>query len=112
MHRGIRNILLIALLQLATPAQAAWVTYNGKVEQILTYPGGTYFYVILDAQPASPGNSTCNPALFAVDGPGANKTLSIVELAAATERSLAITIDDAATCVGGYLPVVRVTFIN
>jgi hypothetical protein len=112
MHRAIRNILLIALLQLAAPAQAAWVTYNGKVQQILTYPSGTYFYVILDAQPGSPGNSSCNPSLFGVEGVGANKSLSIVELAAATDRSLAITIDDTATCVGGYLPVVRVTFIN
>lgn len=112
MHRGIGIALLIGLLQVAAPAQAAWVSYNGKVQQILTYPGANYFYVILDAQPGSAGNSPCNASLFAVDGMGANKTLSIVELAAASDRSLSITIDDTAACVGGYLPVVRVTFIN
>lgn len=112
MHRGIRIILLAGLLQLAAPAQAAWVSYNGKVAQILTYPGGNWFYVILDAQPSSPGNSTCNASLFGVDGTGANKTLSIVELAAGTDRSVSITVDDTAACVNGYLPVVRVTFIN
>jgi hypothetical protein len=112
MHRRIRNILLIGLLQVAVPAQAAWVVYHGKVQQIHTYPGGDYFYIILDTQPGSPGNSPCNPSLFAVNGTGANKSLSIVELAAATDRSLNVTIDDAAACVGGFLPVVRITFVN
>ncbi|WP_116813540.1 hypothetical protein [Steroidobacter cummioxidans] len=112
MHRRIRNILLIGLLPLAAPAQAAWVTYDGKVQQILTYPSGTHFYIVLDTQPGSPGNSACNPSLFAVDGTQANRILSVVSLAAATDRSLSITIDDAAACVTGYLPVVRVVFVN
>jgi len=112
MHRRIRNILLIGLLQLAAPAQAAWVAYDGKVQQILTYTEGEHFYIILDTQPGSPGNSACNPSLFAVDGDNVNRILSVVSLAAATDRSLSITIDDTAECVTGYLPVVRVAFIN